>query len=120
MLVREDIRQMLLFNDNPEIYLSYVLQFHRSCLESYLVSQYAEDCADRVLGGLDVSSGNLSQRIDSFLLTCGAGSEGIGLYEQMTLDRKKAAKIGHYPTVFVNHEEVSGKLCRCQQPIKKN
>jgi hypothetical protein len=44
----------------------------------------------------------------------------MGLYEQMTLDRKKAAKLGHYPTVLVNHEEVSVGLCRCQPPTRKN
>lgn len=80
MLVREDIRQMLLFNDNPEIYLFYAMRFKSACLTSYIETNYAEDCSAQILEGFEVNSASLSQRIDSFLTTCGEDSEGLALY----------------------------------------
>ena len=49
VLVREDIRQKLFFRDHPDKFLEYVRLIKQKCLKQYLLTNYIEDCANRVL-----------------------------------------------------------------------
>ncbi len=41
VLVREDIRQILVFKDHPAQFLAYMRLFKEKCLEKYIASNYA-------------------------------------------------------------------------------
>lgn len=81
-MVREDIRQTIIFKDHPDKFLAYVRHFKEKCLANYIVTNFAEDCASRVLLELDIEPSGISERVDNFLLECSQGEgEPIQLYE---------------------------------------
>lgn len=121
MLVREDIRQYLIFKHNPELYLKYVKKFYKNCFEVYSSSKYVEDCATGIIHDLNIND-KVNSQIDHFLSTCAEQSDedNFKLYQSLALDRAKYMQIGHYPTIISNHEqlefrskdELKGQLCR--------
>lgn len=111
MVVREDIRQALIFKDFPEKYLVYARHFKEKCLARYLETTYAEDCSAMVLEEMGIVPSSINDRVVGFLEQCSLGGvESLKLYEQMVLDRGMMGTIGHYPTIFLDHEEVP--VCR--------
>jgi hypothetical protein len=106
VLIREDIRQSLIFKDAKDIFLIYIRLFRERCLENYIRTNNAEDCANVILNGLNISASEISRRIDNFLETCGGDGESLRLYQQFTLDEAKLRLLRHYPTIVLNHEQV--------------
>lgn len=108
MLVREDIRQHLIFEDHPSKFLSYVATFEQQCLANYISTKYVEDCSTSIMQNLDLPEDDINNKIDFFLSSCDArdGESIYQLYQDLTIDRNKYRQIGHYPTVILNHQQV--------------
>lgn len=69
MLVREDIRQYLIFQEHPDKYLEYVSRFYEKCFEKYEESKHADDCAHGIVSQMDLSE-NINKNLDTFLTEC--------------------------------------------------
>ena len=74
MVVREDIRNWLVYKLVPEKFLTYMRVFKQKCLDNYIETKYAENCASRILPDFGIDPLVLNQKIDEFLLNC-AGSD---------------------------------------------
>lgn len=68
--MREDIRQLIIFAQNPNEYLSYVTRFRERCFDKYRETRYAEDCAEHVMDSLNLDSSVVNLLIDTFLDDC--------------------------------------------------
>ena len=73
MLVREDIRQHLIFEDNQTNFLRYMREFKQSCFEEYSKNLYSDDCAQSILHKLDIPD-LYTAKIDDFLIVCSGKS----------------------------------------------
>lgn len=111
VLVREDIRQHLIFEDHPSKFLSYVTTFEQQCLANYISTKYVEDCSTSIMQNLDLPEDDINNKIDFFLSSCDArdGESIYQLYQDLTIDRNKYRQIGHYPTVILNHQQLDFK-----------
>ena len=109
VVVREDIRGWLVFKDFPDKFLIYMRVFQQKCLDNYIESKYAENCASKILSDLGVDALSISQKIDEFLLNCAgqdATDESMTIFEGMMLDRTKMEHVSRYPIFILNHEQV--------------
>ena len=106
VVVREDIRNWMVYQLAPEKFLTYMRVFKQKCLDNYIETKYAENCASRILPDLGIEPLELNQKIDEFLLSC-AGTDATPqsreIFEAMLLDRTKMAHVSRYPIIIFNH-----------------
>lgn len=56
ILIQEDIRQILIFNQYYSKYFDYLRLFQDKCLSIYKDTKYAEDCATNIMNKLGIDS----------------------------------------------------------------
>jgi hypothetical protein len=69
-VVKEDIRQKIIFKTETKKYLQYIFEFSNRCLAQFQKNYFIEDCATNILITLEINYTQLQQKIDNFMSQC--------------------------------------------------
>jgi hypothetical protein len=106
VLVKEDLRQLLIFKQYPTRYLDYLRLFQTNCLQTYQRTKYAEDCSASIMDTLEIDSYSIATAVDAFLEKCEESPAKSDLYNSLDRDRKAFASYGRFPLLLINKEIV--------------
>ena len=70
IVVREDIRQMLIFSKYSDKFLYYMRLFNQKCLAKFIKEKTSEGCASSIMSKLQIDATEINSKIDSFLSNC--------------------------------------------------
>jgi hypothetical protein len=69
-LIKEDLRQKLIFKHYPEKYLRYIKAFTDKCLDNYLAEKYAEECSKTQMVNLEIDPSEINKKIENLETKC--------------------------------------------------
>ena len=69
-LVKEDIRQKIIFAQYKNSFLTYMLAFKKQCFDDFKEKNYAEACADSIMNANSLPARKIQNEVDSFTGTC--------------------------------------------------